>query len=105
MTQRERAKLFMPFDAMKGLKEALRKREERHLREERAELSEDRQAELSATLRLLEIGTDIAVRHYRVDRYIVTSGTVSEICPELRYLLAGDRKIRFEDIYDMKILT
>ena len=41
MTRQERAKQFMPFDAMKGLKEALAIREERHNRVENRELSED----------------------------------------------------------------
>lgn len=41
MTRQQRAKQFMPFDAMKGLKEALAEREERHSRVEKRELSED----------------------------------------------------------------
>ena len=41
MTQAERAKQFAPFDAMKGLQEALRDREERHARVERHEISEE----------------------------------------------------------------
>ena len=41
MTRAERAKLFAPFDAMKGLQEALRDREERHLRVEKHEISEE----------------------------------------------------------------
>lgn len=41
MTQAERAKQFAPFDAMKGLQEALRDREERHARVERHDISEE----------------------------------------------------------------
>lgn len=41
MTRAERAKIFSPFDAMKGLQEALRDREERHLRVERHDISEE----------------------------------------------------------------
>ena len=47
MTQSDRAKQFMPFDAMKGLKEALRDREERHSRVEKRDLSEDTMAEIA----------------------------------------------------------
>ena len=50
MTAIERAKQFMPFDAMKGLNEALREREEKHLRVEKRELSEEAAARLSATI-------------------------------------------------------
>ena len=49
MTQGDRAKQFMPFDAMKGLKEALRDREERHSRVEKRDLSEDTMAAVSYT--------------------------------------------------------
>ena len=41
MRREDRAKQFMPFDAMKGLKEALAVRDERHNRVEKRELSED----------------------------------------------------------------
>ena len=41
MMREERAKQFAPFDAMKGLQEALRDREERHSRVEKLEISEE----------------------------------------------------------------
>ena len=34
MDRQDRAKQFLSFDALKGLREELKKREERHLREE-----------------------------------------------------------------------
>ena len=43
MMREERAKQFQPFDAMIGLQEALRDREERHSRVERHEISEEQQ--------------------------------------------------------------
>ena len=53
MTQAERAKQFAPFDAMKGLQEALRDREERHSRVQRHDISEEqmeRNSEIFAQL-------------------------------------------------------
>lgn len=41
MTLQERAKQFAPFDAMKGLQEALRDREERHCRVDRHDISDE----------------------------------------------------------------
>ena len=41
MMREERAKQFAPFDAMKGLQEALRDREERHSRVGRHDISEE----------------------------------------------------------------
>ena len=55
MTRQERAKQFMPFDAMKGLKEALVIREERHNRVEKRELSEDTIEYISSILGRVEI--------------------------------------------------
>ena len=54
MTREARAKQFMPFDAMKGLQEALRDREERHTRVQRRELSGDELEENRRTLARLE---------------------------------------------------
>ena len=48
MTRQERAKQFMPFDAMKGLQAALRDREERHSRVDRRVLSDEAIAANSA---------------------------------------------------------
>ena len=53
MTTAERAKQFAPFDAMKGLQEALRDREERHSRVQRHDISEEqmeRNSEIFAKL-------------------------------------------------------
>ena len=50
LTREERAKLFAPFDAMKGLKEALRDREERHSRVARHEISEEQAEENSRVI-------------------------------------------------------
>ena len=55
MNNKERAKQFMPFDAMKGLNEALRAKEERRTRVERKQLSEDMAEELSRVLNRIEL--------------------------------------------------
>ena len=58
MMRQERAKQFMPFDAMKGLQEALRDRAERHTRVERHDISDEALAEnrhsLDETMRQAE---------------------------------------------------
>ena len=41
MTLQERAKQFAPFDAMKGLQEALRDREERYSRVDKHDISDE----------------------------------------------------------------
>ena len=59
MTQAERAKQFAPFDAMKGLQEALRDREERHARVERHDISEEDIERNSSVLAKLTKGTRV----------------------------------------------
>ena len=53
MTRQERAKQFAPFDAMKGLQEALRDREERHGRVSKREISEESEMNISYVLKKL----------------------------------------------------
>ena len=61
MTQAERAKQFAPFDAMKGLQEALRDREERHARVERHDISEEQIEKNSEVLSRITKGTRVRV--------------------------------------------
>ena len=50
VNREDRAKQFAPFDALKGLQEELRKREERLTRIQKRELSEETQAEIGKEL-------------------------------------------------------
>ena len=102
MTQRERAKLFMPFDAMKGLSEELRKREERHTRIFKIELSEESLEELSGMIMSLDVGAEVSVKHYRGGHYWVTTGRVQKIDLVYKFLLVSEEKIRFDDIYSIE---
>ena len=47
MNREDRAKQFLPFDALKGLREELKRREEIALRTERRQLSEEESERLS----------------------------------------------------------
>lgn len=58
ITRKERAKQFMPFDAMKGLQEALREQEEIYSRVDKHEVSEEQQQFLSDMLTKTEKGMD-----------------------------------------------
>ena len=104
MTRLERAKQFMPFDAMKGLQEALRDREERHTRVERRELSEETRQQLDGALRRVQRGSPLQITAYRTFHELTLRGTVTEMNVPQRYLLLGDEKIFFEDIYDITFL-
>ena len=78
MNNKERAKQFIPFDAMKGLTEALKVREERRSRIERKQLSKDMAARISSALSRIEAGTSVRIVFFCDGHYIDIEGSVSE---------------------------
>ena len=58
-----RAKQFLPFDALKGLQEALKEKEIEY--EERKELSEETLNDLDTILNRIEIGNIITLKYYK----------------------------------------
>ena len=104
MTRRERAKQFLPFDAMKGLQEALRDREERHARVERHEIGEEEQAALNRALTALKKGDRVSVSCYSAFHDTRKEGIVTGLNPGAQYLLLNGEKILFENVYTLDIL-
>lgn len=94
----------MPFDAMKGLQEALRDREERHSRIERHDISEEQMERNSRLLDKLCKGDRVALECYRDFHDVCIEGRISSISCSFRYLKLDDEKICFEDIYSIKLL-
>ena len=95
MTRAERAKIFSPFDAMKGLQEALRDREERHLRVERHDISEE-QAEHNSRIFL-------KLRRYCAFHDVTKCGRITDVSCTFRWLKLDGEQIYFEDIYSIEI--
>lgn len=102
MTRQERAKQFMPFDAMKGLQEALRDREEKYSRVERRECGEDALALLSSEITRLERGDQVKILYYHSFHEVEKVGFVEKIDMVYRYIIVAGEKIIFDDIYEMK---
>lgn len=104
MTQEQRAKQSMPFDAMKGLQEALRDREEWHSRVERHDISEEEQEQNSKALCKIKNGSRVEVNYYCHFHDVVRSGTITAINIHYHFLILDDEKIFFEDIYKIVIV-
>lgn len=104
MTRQDRAKQFMPFDAMKGLQEALREREEKHSRVMRRERSEETLSELALEVSKLSKGDKIEVLYYHAFHEQRLTGTVDRIDTVYHYIMVDGVKISFDDIYDVKII-
>ena len=102
MNRQDRAKQFMPFAALKGYEEALRKRE--NSPQTRILLGEDGAEELDRKLRSLSVGSTARVRHYRRRCYVITEGVVSGIIKDRGLLRIGSEDIKYSDIIELDIL-
>lgn len=104
MMRQERAKQFMAFDAMKGLNEALRDREERHSRVERHDISEEQQERNSEVFARLLPGMRVRMECYRAFHDVERTGTVTAVELPFRYLKLDGEKIFFSDVYSIEII-
>jgi len=102
MKRSERAKIFMPFSPLKGFHEALRRKE--RVLVPKAELAEERMAELDGILRTLSGGDMIQVVYYCDGIYEKVTGCVGSIDGYAKTLTVAKRSISFDDIYDLKLL-
>lgn len=104
MTRQERAKQFMAFDAMKGLSEALRDREERHLRVEKHDISDEAIEANSRVISVLGRGMRVRMEYYRAFHDVVGEGVVTGVSIPFKFLKLDGEKVLFEDIYKIEII-
>lgn len=97
----DRAKIFMPFDALKGYKEALREKEKVVV--EKIELSEELVERLSYILFKLKKGNMVKVVYYENDEYIEVFGLISKIDYQSEYLVVVKKKIFWNNIYRINV--
>lgn len=102
MPSSRRAKQFVPFDALKGLKEAIAQKE--HTPTPRRELSEDAIAEISSQLTQLNPGTLVTVVYYcdYTQEYHQLTGKVSKVDSYWRTLEIGNISIDFSELYEIE---
>ena len=109
MMREQRAKQFMPFDAMKGLAEALKEREERHSRVQKHGVSEEDQARISETLCKVEKGSKVFIRFFANFHDWEEEGIVTQINRDYRFFRFSkigsntEEKICFIDLYDIRV--
>lgn len=72
-----RAKQFLPFDALKGLQEALREKEVEY--EEKKDLSEETLTKLDNIFNGIEKGSKIKIKYYNNHKYNEIEGIVTNI--------------------------
>ena len=88
-----RAKQFLPFEALNGLQDALRKKEVEYF--PKKELSDELKEELGEMLTSLDVGENIRIKYYNQSRYENFLGVIKKI-DKLK------RKIVFQNHYEVK---
>lgn len=99
----ERAKIFAPFAALKGLPEALKEKEK--IRVPKKELSEYMANKINCALGSLKTGQIITVIYYNSSEqeYLQLTGMVARIDATHRFLQIVAVKIPFDDLYEIII--
>ena len=100
MDQVNRAKQFMPFDALKGFREALAEKE--RLLVPKKELSEERKAEIDSILHQICRADVITAEYFRDGEYVQVTGEVSGIDEIHRALKIAGMAIPIADISDLQ---
>lgn len=96
----DRAKIFAPFDALRGFREALAAKE--RIIVPRIELSEEAREELDRKVRNIQKSDMVTVVYFHGGDYIKTTGIVSRLDVNCRFLQIVNTKIPFDDIYDIQ---
>lgn len=97
MSNSDRAKQFLPFDALNGFQSALRAKEKFVV--DKKELSEELKEELSRKLSSLEIGDKIKIVHYKNKQYKIDIGNFNQINTMQRFIIVGETKIAIDNIF------
>jgi deoxyribodipyrimidine photolyase-like uncharacterized protein len=92
----ERAKLFMPFSALKGFEEALREKEKKV--EEKKELLEDAANTLNEIFQTLKPNMLVTISYYNNDKYETITNTIKKIDKTKQLILIDDKQIAFQNI-------
>ncbi len=101
----QRAKIFMPFDALKGFKDALKEKEK--IKVLKKELSDDQKEELNSKIREIIKGDMLTIVYYcqKDKTYLNVTGILTEINETMRYLKIVKNKIALDDILSIKKLN
>lgn len=101
MSRVERAKQFMPFASLRGFGTLIKEQEV--VIADKKELTEEQEKILSETICSVKKGMIVCINYYKEKGYTSISGLVTSIDLVLRTIDVIKTKIKFEDIYDIKI--
>ena len=97
---KNRARQFLPFDALTGLKEALHEKELEY--DKRMELSEEQIEKISQSILNLDEKEKISVKFYNGRVYEEIEGLLTEIDYIRKKIIVDELKINFYDIISIR---
>ena len=103
MDRWERAKQFMPFDALKGLHEALRQKEYEHDIVDKPDLSEEKINELTTKLNSLKKNTIVEATYYMANHNHKIIGPAT-LDTSKSIITVATEPISLSNLIDLKIL-
>ncbi len=104
MPRINRAAQFAPFDALKGLHEALYLKEQEQEKTTKAELTDEQISTLSSTVLSIENGDEIQVKYFSCGKFLSVIGK-ARVNLAQRYITVNSKRVVFDDIVDIKILS
>lgn len=99
----DRAKIFIPFDPLKGFREALEERERSAFFVSPPDLPEDMHDELSYKLSQLQLGQYVHLKYYSEGNYKHIEGEIDALDTDKCFLVAAYQNIYFESIVSLDI--
>lgn len=100
MSPNDRARQFLPFDALKGLREAIRIKEIEHERILKRDIDPDKAAKISNILISLEKDSKGKVIYFEEGFYYELNGVI-KLDIEKQSLIIDKKEILLENIFDI----
>lgn len=98
----DRARQFLPFDALKGFKDLIKEVE--RVKVNKKELTEENIEKLSKTILSLEKGMMVKVIYFEQDEYLKLEGIVSKIDITNRFIMIVKKRISLDDIFEIEVV-
>ncbi len=98
----DRAKQFLPFDSLKGFREAIKEKETIYV--DKIELPDEDKLLLSDVISSLRKNTMVEITHYKKKQYIKICGLISDIDPINKTLHVVKEKIEFDNILKIDVV-
>lgn len=103
-TNFDRAKQFLPFDALNGFREELKKREAKLKKVEKIEFCDESLNNLQKKFDRVSVGKKVTGIYFKNGKYLKFKGTVSKINYTKKAIYFGEEEMFLEDIAEIKVM-